>query len=390
MLNHAESTTSSTDQQLPSTPPLAGQPSIPLEQSKEQSIESAQKQKPARRSLSTMLRRCPDCKGKMELRSLQHEKRRCDDCQRKREKKLAQQRYQRMKRENPEAWAKLRKDVSAKNASNAPKRKATYVPHSVTPERQSEICLHATAVRDALRDKQIPRWNGESDPNTVIANPGYEKDAGIIKNFVICRIRECGKQVSSIAGHLGKNVHPENDLAKYRRDHPGAPIYSLRIMKRNRDFHRRHLKAKPEKYAGYRTKRKDRLRREQAELAELRAKATDPKIENLMKQAELAIAERDRLLPKPALYRSKVAAAEQHAAMLFSHPDIKKNLDLLFSEEWVRSHARDFPEINYARHARLKHRKNLARWTAIYLVAEEHGASEETIRGACKDMRSLS
>jgi hypothetical protein len=176
-----------------------------------------------------------------------------------------------MKRENPEAWARLQAKTKKKNAANAAKRKAKYVPHPLTPEKRSEICLNATAVRDALRNQQIPRWNGESDPNTVIANPKYEKDTGIIKKFVICR--ECGKQVSSITGHLGKNVHPGIDLAKYRRDHPGAPIYSLIIMKRNRDFHRLHLKAKPEKYAGYRAKRKAQLQAERAELAELRAKA---------------------------------------------------------------------------------------------------------------------
>jgi hypothetical protein len=207
----------------------------------------------------------------MELRSLQHEKRRCDNCQRKRGRKLARQRYRRMKRENPEAWARLQAKTKEKNAANAAKRKAKYVPHPLTPEKRTEICLNATAVRDALRSQQIPRWNGESDPNTVIANPKYEKDAGIIKEFVICR--KCGKQVSSITGHLGKNVHPGTDLAKYRRDHPGAPIYSLISMKRNRDFHRLDLKAKPERYASYRAIRKDRLRAERAELAELRAKA---------------------------------------------------------------------------------------------------------------------
>jgi hypothetical protein len=217
----------------------------------------------ARRSLYTIVRRCRDCPRRMEFQSLQHEKVRCDDCQRKRQNKLALRRYKRMKRENPEAWAKLQAYTKKKNAANAARRKAKYVPHPRTPEMQREIIRQMADARDAKREKKIPRWNGESPDTVKAANPAYENGDSFqkfVKQFVICRI--CGKLVGSIAAHLKKNaVHSGIDLAEYKRLYPRAPIYSLKVKKRNRDWHNADNRTHPQRSAGFRANRKARINR---------------------------------------------------------------------------------------------------------------------------------
>jgi hypothetical protein len=241
-------------------------PEVSTLQVEEQSIESGHTVKRERRSLYKIVRRCADCKRGMDLQSLQHNKRCCDDCQKKRAKKLKsrawRKAYQQIKR-NPEAWAKLQAKVKVKN--DARRKAHPYIPHPLTPESRVEIGRKLTAIRDAARDAQHPRWNGES-PEAVIDDPTYEKKSGV-KKFVICRIGTCGKQVSSIAGHLTPNpprntsVHPGIDVKEYRRLFPGAPLYSEAYRKRNRDSQQHGVETKPEIYLANRRKQRDKQRR---------------------------------------------------------------------------------------------------------------------------------
>lgn len=103
---------------------------------------------------------------------------------------------------------------------------------------RGESARRAVAARDALHDAQHPRWNSQP-PETVIANPLYEEECGIISEFVICRI--CGKQLNSMNSHLAANppantfTHPGVDLKEYQRRFPEAPIYSLAVKQRNLD-----------------------------------------------------------------------------------------------------------------------------------------------------------
>jgi hypothetical protein len=129
-----------------------------------------------------------------------------------------------------------------------------------TPERRAEIISGMRAARDAKHDKKYPRWNGESPDTVKNDNPAYENGERFktfVKKHVICRI--CGKQVGNIAAHLGKNVHTGIDLAEYKGLYPGAPIYSLKIKKRNRDWHNTDNRINPQRQAGFRANRKARV-----------------------------------------------------------------------------------------------------------------------------------
>lgn len=143
---------------------------------------------------------------------------------------------------------------------------------------RAEIVRRAIAARDDLHDAKHPRWNGQP-PEIVIANPKYEEESGIIKEFVICRI--CGKQLNSINGHLYENppgktlTHPGIDLAEYKRLFPGAPIYSDALKARNLEH----------ALADY----KDDERRLEIRT---RANARNRRVAGQAKQAEAALAER--------------------------------------------------------------------------------------------------
>jgi len=215
-----------------------------------------------------------------------------------------------------------------------------YHPHPLTPERKREICLDATARRDALRDKTFPRWNGESPDTVKKANPAYENGEAFkifAPEFVICRV--CGKLVQSIAAHLSpkKNVHPGIDLEKYKPLYPGAPIYSPKVKKRISDWQIADNKANPQRRASFRAKRKVR-----ADLAFQKASQADEVFAE--KEKELAQAKQvviDLTTQVKALKKladgqeGEIATAVNDAIprfqLLFSRSEIDQNPKLLLS-----------------------------------------------------------